>query len=258
MMINKKGQADLVGNFISTIPKPVLFIFFIMLLAVVGFLLNPVFNSFGVYCKSNEEVVKIPNSNLFSNIGLMSKLPGYDDISGESIEPDGFFVKCKEFYNGSFRLLDYGCSDCDFIEGFVSEIDKSASVCWGDAYRKADEDLSWFNRKIKCPIADCSIPKNYYYEVDSGLYECENPLLCANVKLSASRDSKLDEVGAVAFYTSDSSDASYDKVFRFECSSKLRVEPTVAGIPFLNPAIWMILTLIIVLVWVAIHLKPKS
>jgi len=251
--MNKKGQADLTGNILKTMPKPVLFIFFVMLLGVIGFVLNPVFNSFGIYCKSTQEVVKIPNGNLFSNIALMNKLPGMDEISGENIDPDGWFVKCKEFHNGSFRLVDYGCSDCDIISDMGSNLGFSGSLCEGDAYKKSDEDLSWFNRKIKCPVADCTIPKNYYYEVDSGMYECENQELCTNTKLAVSRDAKLDEVGSVPAYTSDTTDASYDKVFKFSCTNKLKVEPTIAGIPFLNPAIWMILMLISVLIWVLMH-----
>jgi len=257
MKMNKKGQADLVGNFLSTIPKPVLFIFFIMLLAVIGFMLNPVFNSFGIYCKSNEEVVKVPNSDLFSNIALMSKLPGYDDIAGESIEPNRWVIDCKKFYNGSFRYIQTGCSECE-LDAIIYNVLNEVDLCVADAYELPKSEMSWYKRNIYCPLDSCKIPDNYYYEVDSGLYECSNPALCTDNSLSASRDAKLDEVGGVPLYTSDVTDGDYRKVFMFSCSSKLRVEPTIAGIPFLNPAIWLILMLIIIILWVGISFKPKN
>jgi len=255
-ILNKKGQTN---SIISIIPTPLLFILFILLLVVIGSILNPIFNSFGVYCKSDQEVVKLSESNIVTNLQLISTLPSFDEIAGESINPNGFLEKCTEYVNGSYRFITFGCSECDIIDGYTSKIDTTADVCVGDAYKKSDDELTWIQRTIKCPIiSDCVIPDNYYFEVDSGLYECEVPSLCADIKLSASRDSKLESLGSVPYYTSDESDTHYSKVFKLSCTEKLRVEPTIAGVPIFNVAFWVLILILIMLIWVVINFFPKK
>jgi len=258
MRFNRKGQTDLIGNVLSIIPKPVLFILFIAFLGVIGYLLSPVFNAFGVYCDSSGEVLKIPNGDIFSNLAINSKLK-------QSVEPDKtvlyvFKTKCTTAYEGEIRFLDYGCTTCSHIpfdevyDGIIDGLN-SPEVCVGDAYRTPDENMTWFQRTLKCNVDDCAIPKGYYYESDTDSFECFDNL--CEVSESVYRDNVLADFGGVPFYSSDNDGKSYDSVFRYGCSSGLRVEPTVAGIPILNPKFWALFTLVILMIWAIIHFRKK-
>ena len=255
--MNRKGQTT---SFLSVIPKPVLFIFFVLLLVVIGYVLSPIFNAAGIFCKSNGDIVKLTNSNIVSSVSLISGLPGVDEINGESINPDSFFIKCREYINGSYHFLANACSTCSILSidaGSLVNIRGGYDVCEGDAYRVLREDLSWWNRVVNCPIADCVIPEDYYFEFDTGFYECDNVVGCASNTLSASRDKKLDDLGGVPLYTTEGVDTSYNRLFMFSCNEKLRVEPSVAGVPLFNPVFWLIIMLITIMVWGIINFAKK-
>ena len=241
-MMNKKGQADIVGNVLSIIPKPVLFLLFIFFLGVIVYLLSPVFNTFGTFCDSNEEVVRVKDSNVFTNIGLLSSLPDAREIAGESIDPDRYLIKCTESINGTTRFLNNGCSDCDIIEGYTPTIDKTSDLCIRDAYRTSNDDLSWFNREVNCPLSDCRIPEGYYYESDIGKYACLGD--CSSQTLAQLRDSKLNELGATPLNPNIEKDNSFEGIMQLGCTKSLRVEPRIKGIPIFRMEYWAMLILI--------------
>ena len=256
MFFGRKGQTDFIGNLLSIIPKPLLFIFFILLLSVLTVLLSPVFNSFGVFCSSDGLVVKVSESGFFSNIRLISSLPSADDIAGDSIDPNGLFDKCVEFVNGSYRLLNFGCSDCEVLVDYTSKINTLADVCVGDAFRTSDVNLSWYRRTVSCPLFGyCQIPKGYYFEFDSGLFECIGD--CSSQTLAVKYDEKLGELGAVPYYSVVDDSVSYKGLFRFGCSESLRVEPTVKGVALFRLSYWAIIMLIGLLLWAIIRFGKK-
>lgn len=246
MMMNKKGQADIVGNIISFIPKPVLFLIFIMLMGVIVILLSPMFNSFGVFCDSTGTIVKLHESNFITNIAVLRSIPDAKEIAGDNINPNKFLLKCTEWINGSQYLSTYGCSTCEFGE-IPSQVDARFDVCDGDAFRTPDNELSWWGENIKCPVADCRIPKGYYFEFDSGEYECIGD--CSSQTLANVRDFRLDELGAVPMYEDNLYDNSASSFMKFGCSDALRVEPTVKGIPIFRLEYWLMMILISLLIW---------
>jgi len=252
---NKKGQADFIGNFLSVIPKPLLFLFFILLLTVIPLLLSPVFQSFGVFCQSDGTVLKLPESNIVTNIRLMATMPDAREIAGESLSPNRALYKCTEYVNDSFRLLDYGCSNCTHLDGYFSEVDFNARVCSGDAFRTDSANLNWWKRSVACPLDDCRIPKNYFYSVSTGSFECLGD--CSSQVLAVSRDSKLFELGAYPYYAHDDDDNTFSGFFRFGCSESLRVEPTIKGIAVFRFEFWAILILIVLLGWAIMKFAKK-
>lgn len=249
--INKKGQADIIGNFISTIPKPILMIFFIMFLSFIVFLLSPLFNAFGVFCDANGDVVRLEQgSSIFTNFGLISSLPSASEIQGESIEPDRLFGECTVSHNGSNKLLvgAIKCINCDayslkYVEDNISN-NIYARVCIGDAF--INENASSFTKRIICATEPCMIPAGYYYEVDSGNFECVGE--CSSQTLANLRNNKLSELGAYPLYITDGKN-SFDGLFRFGCTNSLRVEPTIKGIAIFRMEYWAIIILISLLLW---------
>jgi len=243
-MMNKKGQTDFIGNILSIIPKPVLFILFIALMSFIVILISPVFNAFGVYCDSSGEVVKLEQSDFVTNILL--KIPDASEIGGDDINPDGKGYKCTEYINGSNYLKKNSCNDCTLYQDL--------EVCNGDAYRKSDEDLIWLLRVVNCPIDDCRIPKGYYYEFDTGLYECIGD--CSTQTLKSERDNKLKELGSVPMY--NDGDSSSKDVFKFGCDKNLRVQPTIKGILIFDLKLWLVLILIMILLYGVINFRKKK
>ena len=255
-MFNKKGQADFIGNILSVIPKPLLFIFFIVLLGVIVNLLAPVFNSMGVYCDSNGDVVKLHDSNLFANINLINKLPDADDIAGEDIDPNGRIIKCVQTINGSYYHDKTPCTTCySTLDGVEGVYEDSNDVCSGDAFKTDKNSLNWYRRAIYCPVADCTIPEGYYFESDSGKYECLGD--CSSQTLASKRDEKLYDMGARPLYANNYSDNSFNGVFKFGCNDNLRVEPTIKGIALFRLEYWALIILITLLLWGLIKLGKK-
>ena len=197
---------------------------------------------------SDETVVKVPNSGFFSNINLIFNLPSIDDIKGDNRDPNGFLIKCTEFVNGTERLLTYGCTDCEVMVGYTSSVDTSAEVCLGDARSLDVDNMSWFQRTIGCQLEDCIVPSGYFYNSLTGFYECDG-IGCQDAKVGAERDARLKQLGASNYYVEDTLDTDYRSFARFTCNDKLQVQPTIFGVPIFNPAIWMILMLITIMIW---------
>lgn len=251
---NKLGQADILGNILTTIPKPLIFIFFIVILSVITALLSPVFNAFGVYCESDGTVVKVHDANIIDQFSLIRNLPDASEIAGDSIDPDKYWfdiAQCTKFYDGSQRFLSYGqCHSCteysDEVEDLMG-VDYKADVCIGDAFRSDDDDMNWWNRKVFCPTLDCRIPKGYYFEFDTGQYQCL--VDCGSQTLANIRDEKLSELGAMPLYPGEVDSMRFEGIFKFGCSDTLKVEPTIKGVPLFRLEYWAIIILIILMFW---------
>lgn len=256
---NKKGQADFIGNLLKVTPKWLLFLFFLLLMTGIVALLSPVFNSFGVFCDSKGEVLKLPETNIITNFKLISSLPDAREISGDNIEPNKLGVKCKQFYNGSFRFWNYGGGSCHYCPDGIIDVLGSAShdVCVSDAFNWAfpEENLSFWNRKIICPLITCEIPDGYYFSSETGQYECLG--LCSSQTLANTRDSKLAELGAYPYYANEIDDNSYEGLLKFGCSSNLKVQPSLKGIPIFDLRFWAIGILIFILLMGIIKFAKK-
>jgi len=251
LRMNKKGQADFIGNFLSTIPKPILFIFFIVMLSFIASLLSPLFQGFGIYCDSDAEVVKLENSNLFSNFGLMSSLPDADEIGGTSLTvPDTWYNNCLDYINGSQRIYGGGgCVSCDYFT------DEKELYCIGDAYKLSNEDKTWWKRNT-CGLNNCKIPEGYYFSVEIGKYACLGED-CSGKNLAQERDAKLDSLGAVILYPEDVSDNSAEGFFRFGCNDNLKPEITLKGIPLFRLEYWAILILITIMLLAVMNFRKN-
>lgn len=254
----KRGQADIIGNILSTIPKPVIFIFFIVLLGIISALLSPLFNAFGIFCESDLTVVKVHDANIIDNFKLMSSMPDATEIAGDSIDPDRYIfdiIKCTEFYNGSERFITSGdCHTCTILEDVEAKNYKT-DLCEGDAFRNDEADMSWWQRKVYCPTLDCRIPEGYYYEFDVGEYKCLTD--CSSQTLANLRDKKLSELGAIPLYADDMDDMRFEGIFKFGCTKSLRVESTIKGVPIFRLEYWALILLIILMIWGLKHFGNK-
>lgn len=251
----KHAQADFIGNLLSTFPKPILFLFFILLMAGISALLSPVFNSFGVFCDSGGVVLSVPETNIITNIILINSLPDASEISGDILNPRS---ACILLIDGVERLNNQeGCSDCELLP--VEDIPFSASLtydsskfCVGDAYKTSKDNLSWWDKKI-CPQDRCTIPDGYYFDGTIGAFRCI--FNCDSQTMYNLRNKKLAELGAFPYYPESVNDNSYNGIFKFGCSDSLRVQPTIKGVAIFDLKIWAVLILIILLLWGLMRFK---
>ena len=254
-MLNKKGQTDIIGNILKTLPKPVIFLVFIMIVIFIVALLSPVFGAFGVFCDSSQVVINVENSNIVSNINLLNKLPSANEINKGYLEPDSFGANCITYYNNSFAFVISDCHRCDGV--IFTDLDIFfADLCYGDAYNWDDptENVSWYMRTFVCPVQVCDIPSGYYYNSSIGKYLCQED--CNLQIISQERDEKLAEAGGKPLYI-DTVSNSYDGFMRFECTKDLKVEPTIKGVPIFRLDFWAISIAIILMLWGIMRFAKK-
>lgn len=253
-MFNKKGQSDLIGNILTTIPKPIIFLFFILILSFIVFLLSPVFNAFGIYCDSSGEVVQVAQIGVFGNIRLMNSFPSYEVESGEVVDANTWAIPCSRLINGSWKLATTG--QCNYCDGTIEEqgglLTGIPYYCTGNVYNwdDPDENMTWWERVAYCPYENCDIPDGYYFNTSTEGYNCISD--CSSIGIVSDRDDLLAKVGAKDLYLDDDND-----FIKFVCSQELRVKPTIKGIPIFDLSFWFIGILIILMVWGIVKFAKK-
>ena len=271
------GAGQLLGNLFEVMPKPVKFLFFLLIILILGGVIHFGLQVFGVYCDSGNNPVYL-GANIFSNIGLMDEIPnpeiiGLEAIStgslqkgveecsvcydaGTIIYEDGStegFTKKRCFYNGRG-----GCVLCELavIDPDRFQLTQATKWCIGDAIRKDREDMSimqkwtcgaeWFGR--------CEPPEHYYYDYNADLYVCGDET-CSGITAGQIWDEKLQSKGAKPIYPEGQiAGKGYKKFIGITCYD-LKPVVSLYGIPIFDYKIWVFLTLIGVIFWIIIKIK---
>lgn len=238
LMNNKKGAifnlfsglGDIIKSFFDLLPKPIKFLFFLILLLILGAVIGWLLNGFGVYCDSADNPVRI--SNVFSSIDLMNEIPDTDLLNLEVIEPQetesylrsshcnlcyeaGEVIVIRELRNGSKieqnisqRTCFYKDSGCVICEDVVelNPIDYNIfgnlrGYCMGKATIKPYEDKNLFQKAL-CGAKFyglCQPPEHYFYDGVTEQYLCEDET-CTGITAGDRWDDKLRKAGAIMLY----------------------------------------------------------
>jgi len=274
------GILFLIDFFFNKAPKPIQLAMFLLFLLLLGSLIPFTMHLFGIHCTSAGDVVKISPMKLTKNIKLafLDKDDIYNvsefqpdtigflplDIGGESCvkpichdEDDfWFWQSTNECDNKTIihpfltKRFDWQkCVVCDGDENF-SIIHSSYSIaaeretlCFGDAYRIAEEDMNFVQRMFCDPESRCMPPLHYYYNYTTGKFTCLDLEYCAenvtNQTIIPRIDEELKEGDAELMYKDTKKD--YKKLLFFKCDKKCNPQLTIYGIPFLDYKMWLLI-----------------
>jgi len=269
-------------------PRPVQFGIFLVLLLLLGALIPFLFHMVGVHCNHDAKIVTTSPLAFITNIKIafIGKEEGYQNVSayqpdiisllpsnigGEScVKPICYDDSVDVWYWESEGVCDnktilhpylskhFDWQKCVICNGTVnytvivetySAIRDSEWLCYGDAYRIPDSDMSWVQKTFCDPDQRCIPPRNYYYDYDTGLYTCLNPAVCGANITEANQtyllDEELKQANAEQMYKDEQK--TYDKALYFKCDNNLRPQLTFFGIPFLDYKIWLFIMVIAVM-----------
>jgi hypothetical protein len=276
---NKKGAVgsiiDSIGRLIqgitNTLPKPVLFIIFLFILATIGWVISLIFNATGIYCNSANEPVKL-NANFISNIALVGEIPDYknlnkeiiDDASNQQFGAEECILQVKNatitYDDGTTETLvnrkiyrNQGCVIC-LKSGYVTEeragLDIGGRYCAdNNVYPKALEDKTFLERTL-CGdklFGRCQPPEHYYWNYLNNYYVCGDNT-CTGTTLGTSWDELLASKDAQLLYYNQGFDKSSEGFVSVTCN-ELRPKLGIYGIDILTYTNWVIITVLIIIFW---------
>lgn len=181
---------------LKVIPRPMLFLLFFSLLAIVGgFILPLFFNMTGTFCIDGDKY-----TNEFYDIGTnfftVLKVMGLPNEINETLGTQSVESNCLKYAGNSTnssRWYDGGyCTNCTRIDGIdpllvEGVIGDNFGMCGTDAYRVADVNKSLLKRTFCESIGDetllgfgCEPPLGYYYDLETVAYVCDVPSICEN------------------------------------------------------------------------------
>lgn len=268
------GLRWLIDFFVNKLPKPILFLIFLLFLMVFGFLISWVLHLSGIHCNSASEVVKVDLFKLGTNANILwetkdgvlrgqevticeahpKKCGKEHDCYFFALELDnGRWAECNitnSSANCIYLLKEGSCFNCTSKEICFEEAmwwiicGQWHDVCIDDAYAYHEDysmpfDCNWYT--------DCGIPKGYMWNSSTGKYNCIDQDICgANATYTNTiLDDKLDRAGAKSFYTGEKS--SMEKAVYIKCDKNLNPDLTFFGFPIFDYKIWLVIMLIFVL-----------
>ena len=281
------GAGDVIKAAFDTIPKPIKFLFFLLILLFIGSLIHYSLSFFGIFCDSVDNPVNV-GFNIIQNINLLDDIPQDNPnlvdlssvlfVSGKKATDCSIRLTSGEifyeeenitesitspewFYDGTF------CTECEEVEiydwtpqSILVDIRPDTGICRGDVYRV--ENKGWW-KKFWCDtlkIEYCQPPQHFYYDSSSNKYVCKSGDDCGILVEQDSAqfwDERLNEVGAIYLYPEGYiTRTSYEKLVGVACTD-FKPNITVYGIPIFDYKIWIMLMLAGILVWVLINIKKK-
>lgn len=154
-----------------------------------------------------------------------------------------------------FLTKHYNWQQCVRCEGDVNYsivhgilgMSENEWLCFGDAYRLDEDEMGWFQKMVCNPDSRCMPPLHFYYEYDTGTFDCIDLEYCSqnnsNYTTTAVIDEELKSAGAELRYKGET-DKSYKKAILFKCSKDLKPQITLFGIPIFDYKIWLFLMII--------------
>jgi hypothetical protein len=259
----------LVDFFVNKVPKPILFLIFLLFITIVGLLVSGMMHLVGIHCTSAKEVVKTDTMDFFNNARVIfasqdllsqpsynlsdiyPKL-SYDDVIfyGKLNSSLGLWVACGENDTGCTYHLKHGaCYNCTYADKCIAKTlficGEYIQICTGDAYAWQRGSLQ---SKALCLFDYAPVPFNYAFNSTTGLYNCiasdycgANATLIANTQL----DDLLNSMGETAYYGTEAT-THINRMVGIKCSG---VQPTISffGLEVLNFKVWVLMTVIYVL-----------
>jgi len=286
------GIQFVINFFMDKAPKPLKIIMFLMLLLLFGALIPFMLHSFGIHCTHEGDVVKTNTLSVFTNLKLAMIDPDADyNTSSYNPEPISLLGVGESCYS-AICMADDGlwrresadecinktiiypfvttqfdwtkCVTCDGDENYTfihtTGLDSSkGTLCFGDANRIEEDDMNWFQSWVCEPESRCMPPVNYYYEYDTGTFDCLDEDLCGGnlTEYIPLINEELKSANAKLLY-SNNDNKNYKNFILFKCDKKLRPQMTIYGIPLFDYKVWLLLMVVSGMVFVMLRMKDHN
>lgn len=277
---NKKGVAildnigQLIQGILQIVPKPILLILFLFVIVSVSYVLSILFNSFGIYCNSANEPVKL-NANLLSGVSLITQIPDLEEIGREAVE--GNVKSCRKQFNTqdayfyipstnttkniTTNLWYYEgtyCSQC--TTGILKKTNGQETInqeyCTDRAYPTPTENKTWWQKTVcsseNSIFGSCEPPKGYYFDQNVGYYVC-NSQDCTGKTIADKWDEKLAENGATLLYASTEDNLKAVNSIGITCT-ELKPRLALWGVDLFRYEYIFLLIIIVILIWIWMNL----
>lgn len=271
----------LIDFFVNKVPKPVLFLIFLLMMVVIGFLLSFIFHLVGYHCNSNMELVKVDSMKVLSNIDIafisnpdhvvkgtgLTVCDVYPNKCGQEHDcyyyaqqlPNGLYDYCN-ITNASadckYYLKEGVCHNCTEDEicfqsalalGFICG--EWHSICTSNAFElQESQALSTATTLFagRCDTS-CAVPEYYMWDIDTGTFTCLDDAKCGENSTfikNTELDEKLHKANAVAVYKTNINENDYTQFLRLSCNRQLNPEVTAMGLPIFDYQLWLLLAVL--------------
>jgi len=288
----------IIDFFTDKFPKPLKYLFFLLLLVGIVSLIPFLLHLMGFHCNSDLNVVQTSPLKIISNIKLAFMGEG-EIINTSSYIPDTLtsqsefvglisipiascrYVICQNgsyFYwenenecDGASLMNPYNtvqatwsrCSTCsgDINETFIRGTfgaSETTYLCFGDAQRINESDMSWYQKWV-CDEDRCIPPSHYYYEYDTGTYDCLDLDICGEnyTTVLSTVDDTIDEAEGQLLYSENDDKNSIKRIAEIVCNEEMTPTLTFYSIPIFDYRIWVFLFIIIILAMFLFKLKKS-
>lgn len=279
------GIRWVIDFFVNKAPKPITFLFFLLMLLAFGVVINFSLHIMGVHCNSAGDPVKTSMMDFPTNIQVLWEANSGDlseNATQTEVHPqfwsDRGFGLCSDFlkltaegcYDTCDNLSDTscrwyyrtpGCFNCTELNIMLCGVDtqllgdsRQISVCASDVRETDVSAVRWF---FTCP-RHCSIPDGYYYDWETSNYICEDLAVCGTN--ATNKNTRLDELlsdaDAELMYKNDNKDAF--SMIKFKCDKQnLNPALTFFSIPVFDYRVWIFIGVINImfmfLAWITKH-----
>jgi hypothetical protein len=210
------GLRWLIDFFFNKAPKPVAFLFFLILLFIFTTFISFTLHLFGVHCTSTGDAVKVSLLKFGTNIEL-AFIGANEPLNESSYTPQPITVgtgvialigrevcfRTICFHEGEYfwkeqsecdnetiiypyksRTWDYWqCAVCNgtvnetFIRGQFGS-SETVDLCFGNALPLDPDSMNFYQRNFCDPSSQCAVPRNYYYDYAINKYVCTDEDIC--------------------------------------------------------------------------------
>lgn len=274
------GIKFVITFFMDKAPKPIKFLFFLLMLVGLVAMIPFVLHLFGFHCNTSSQIIQVSPLKVVTNVKL-AFIGGDEFINTTSYVPENLksfgiaTESCRkpvcyvdgQYYYQSMDECDNQtivypylttlatwsrCSICDgdvnstFVRGVIGTSDTNY-LCHGDSYRINKSDMNWY-QSWTCDEDRCIPPNYYYYEFDTGTYDCLDLDVCGlnNTEIISVTDDILKEANGKLLDTI-SNKHDYRKTVTLKCDKNFSPQITFFGIPVFDYRIWLMLSIIFVL-----------
>ena len=291
LLKNKRGAisgiissvGDIIRTAFDTVPRPVKFVLFLLLLLFIGLLIQSILSVTGIYCDSADNPVQL-HGGFIKNLQLMDEVPNSIFLNLDAEEEGEYGIsQFSDLITDCSRIIPWGtiqysdgteeaftnkhffdggrCTDCEnviiFAQTANGDFYDTYHYCTGDVLRLDKEDKSvWQKMFCSGVLRGCEPPEHYFWSQELGIFLCADET-CEGITLGDKWDAKLQEAGAVYLYPEgETEDISYNKFVGISCTD-IKPNITIYGIRIFDYQMWIMLTLVGILIWVYTKLKRK-
>jgi len=268
------------SNFLTTAPKPLLYLIFLLFLVGIASLFGFFINITGNFCDTAGNEYRTGTFSLITNFELIQNMPDNDQLGQQEIIADerllGILPQCTNFFNepytytggffstnktyivdGSGYYYDGSyCTDCESDKIFDNITGDNGRYCLGDVYAITYDEKGALQKSLcGTKFGGCEPPTGYFYDQSRNSYVCINDD-CEGKTIGTIWNEQLLKTGALIVQEEDISRQDYRKVVSLDCEAG-DVNPKFQffGIEILDFRLWIALLLLAAIIWGVYKIK---